>query len=52
MKLEEDKRILEEIRKRTKLGKPLGNEEFPETLSERIGFNLSFQSRGRPRKKN
>jgi len=50
MKLEEDKRILEEIRKRTKLGKPLGDGGFLETLSERIGFKLSFKSRGRPRR--
>jgi len=52
MKLEEEKKILGEIRKQTRLGKPLGDGGFLETLSDRIGFNLSFKSRGRPRKKN
>jgi putative transposase len=51
MKLQEDKKILEEIRKQTKLGKPLGDEGFLETLSDRIGLNLSFKPRGRPRGK-
>ena len=51
MKLEEDKEILDVIRKQTRLGKPLGNRGFIETLSERIDCNLSFRVRGRPRKK-
>jgi len=52
MKLQEDKKILEEIRTQTKLGKPLGDGGFIEALSERTGCNLSFidRSRGRPRK--
>jgi putative transposase len=46
----EDKRILEEIRKQTRSGKPLGDPEFLQTLSERIGCSLSFRLKGRPRK--
>ena len=51
MKLEEDKKILEVIRGQTRSGKPLGDGDFIETLSKRIGCNLSFRVRGRPRKK-
>src|SRR4030042_4368987 len=47
VKLEEDKRILEEIRKQTRSGKPLGDGGFLETLSEKMGCSLSFRSRGR-----
>jgi hypothetical protein len=50
MKLEEDKNILEEIRKQTGLGKPLGDGGFVKTLSERIGCRLSFRPRGRPKR--
>jgi putative transposase len=50
MKLEEDKKILEEIRKRMRLGKPLGDEGFIQNLSEKIGYSLSFRGRGRPRR--
>jgi putative transposase len=46
----EDKKITEEIRKQTRLGKPLGGPEFLLTLSERLGCNLSFRPKGRPRK--
>lgn len=49
---EEDKKTLEEIRKQTRLGKPLGNEGFLKTLSERLGYSLSFRPKGRPRIKN
>ena len=52
MKFVEDKKVLEEIRKQTGLGKPLGDEGFVKTLSERIGYGLSFRTKGRPRKKN
>src|SRR4030067_1544758 len=48
---EEDKKIIEEIRKQTRLGKPLGNGEFLKTLSEKLGRSLSFRPKGRPRKK-
>jgi len=50
VKLEEDKRILEEIRKQTRSGKPLGDGGFIEALSEKTGCNLSFRPKGRPRK--
>jgi len=47
----EDKKIIEEIRKQTRLGKPLGDGEFLKTLSENLGRSLSFRPKGRPRKK-
>lgn len=47
---EEDKKILEEIRKQTRLGKPLGDGGFLNTLSDRLGHDLSFRPKGRPRK--
>jgi putative transposase len=47
---EDDKKILEEIRKHTRLGKPLGDGGFLNTLSERLGHSLSFRPKGRPRK--
>jgi putative transposase len=50
VRLEQDKRTLEEIRKQTRSGKPLGNVGFLETLSEKIGYSLSFGPKGRPRK--
>jgi len=52
VKSEDDKRILEEIRSRTRSGKPLGDGGFVKTLSERIGYSLSFRTKGRPRKSN
>ncbi|OGQ13429.1 MAG: hypothetical protein A2026_03355 [Deltaproteobacteria bacterium RBG_19FT_COMBO_46_12] len=48
---EEDKKTIEEIRKQTRLGKPLGNGSFLNTLSEKLGCSLSFRPKGRPRKK-
>jgi putative transposase len=51
IRLEEDTMILEEIRKQTRSGKPLGDGEFLKTLSERLGCSLSFRPKGRPRKK-
>lgn len=52
MKLEEDRKTLEKIRKWTKSGKPLGDGGFMEALSERTSSDLSFidRPRGRPRK--
>jgi putative transposase len=46
---EDDKKIIEEIRKQTRLGKPLGDAEFVKALSERLGCSLSFRPKGRPR---
>jgi putative transposase len=51
MKLEEDKKILEEIRRQTKLGKPLGDAGFLDSLSEKLSCRLSFRPKGRPRKR-
>jgi putative transposase len=51
IRLEEDTMILEEIRKKTRSGKPLGDGGFLKTLSERLGCSLSFRPKGRPRKK-
>jgi len=42
---------MEEIRKHTRLGKPLGDGEFLNTLAERLGRSLSFKPKGKPRKK-
>jgi putative transposase len=52
MKSEEDKRFLEEIRKQTRLGKPLGDKGFLETLSGKFGCSFCFRPKGRPTKKN
>jgi putative transposase len=51
MKSDEDKRVLKEIRNQTRLGKPLGDEGFLESLSERLGYSLSFRPKGRPTKR-
>ena len=50
MKAEESKQVLEEIRKQTRVGRPLGDARFLENLSERLGCSLSFRPMGRPRK--
>jgi len=50
MKLEEDKKILEEIRKQTRLGKPFGEAEFLRTLSKKLGYEFIFRQKGRPGK--
>lgn len=47
---EEDKNMIGEIRKQTRLGKPLGDGAFIKTLSEKLGCSLSFRPKGRPRK--
>lgn len=47
---EEDKKIIEEIKKQTRSGKPLGDREFLNSLSEKFGHSLSFRPKGRPRK--
>jgi putative transposase len=51
MKSEESKSTLEEIRKQTISGKPLGGAGFLEILTSRLGCSFSFRPRGRPRKK-
>jgi len=48
---EEDKKIIEEIRKQTRSGKPFGDGGFLKILSEKLGCSLSFRPKGRPRKK-
>ncbi len=52
VKIEDDKKALNEIRKRTRSGKPLGDGGFLKTLSGKLGCSLSFRAKGRPRKKN
>jgi putative transposase len=47
---EQDKNIIEEIRKQTRLGKPLGDGQFLKTLSEGLGRSLYFRPKGRPPK--
>jgi len=46
----EDQRQQEEIRRKARLGKPLGDGGFCESLSLKLGCNLTFRTRGRPRK--
>ena len=46
MKAEENKQVLEEIRKYTRARKPLGDARFWENLSERLGCILSFKPIG------
>ena len=46
-----DRRLQEEIRRKTKLGKPLGDGRFCKSLSMKLGRNLTFRARGRPREK-
>jgi putative transposase len=51
MRRMEDKQVLEEIRRHTRLGKPLGDGGFLGTLSKRLGHRLVFRPKGRPRTK-
>jgi len=44
--------LLEEIRRQTKSGKPLGDAKFCESISSKLGRALIFRPRGRPRKNN
>jgi putative transposase len=48
---EQDKKVIEEIRRQTRSGRPLGGAEFLLTLSERLGCSLSLRPKGRPRKR-
>jgi putative transposase len=47
---EQDKKIIQEIRKQTRLGKPLGGGEFLKTLSAGLGRSIFFRPKGRPRR--
>jgi putative transposase len=49
MKRREDKQVVEKIRRHTRLGRPLGDGGFLETLSRRLGRSFVFRSKGRPR---
>jgi putative transposase len=40
---------LEEIRRHTQTGRPLGNEEFVKRIERRLGYPVQLRSRGRPR---
>jgi putative transposase len=50
VQLEDDKNTLDEIRKQTRLGRPLGDIGFLKGLSETLGCSLSFRPKGRPKK--
>ncbi len=50
--LAENKEEVENIRKHTLLGRPLGAEDFIAKLGKRLGRVLSVLPRGRPKKKN
>jgi putative transposase len=50
IKTEESKQLQEEIRHKTRSGRPLGDEGFLGTFSEKMGCNLCFRPKGRPRK--
>jgi putative transposase len=50
IRAEQENKVLEEIRKQTISGKPLGGPQFLVTLSERLGYSLSFKPKGRPKK--
>lgn len=50
IKTGEEKEVLEKIRRETRLGKPLGDGGFLETLSKQFGRMLVFRPKGRPQK--
>jgi len=52
MRGEENEGSLGEIRRQTRLGKPLGDESFLKTLSKRLNRSLIFRPKGRPKKGN
>jgi len=49
---DEDKVDLDVIGKQTRLGKPLGDRGFLETLPKKLGYKLNFRCKGRPKKGN
>lgn len=50
MEMDEDKGVVEEIRRQTRLGRPLGDEGFLQILSEQLRYHLFFRPQGRPKK--
>jgi putative transposase len=50
MRAGEDGQVLEDIRRQTRLGRPLGKEGFLQTLSRKLNYDMVFRPRGRPRK--
>ncbi len=50
MRIGEEEGVLEEIRRQTRLGKPLGGEGFLDALSKKFGCSFVFRPKGRPRK--
>ena len=51
MKSKEREEELEEIRTKTRLGKPHGGDDFIVELSRKLGRSLIFRPKGRPIKK-
>lgn len=51
MSAREIKREVANIRKKTKLGQPLGDRKFVNILSEKLGRKLTFKPKGRPTRK-
>ncbi len=49
--LDENEEKVEDIRKHTLLGRPLGTKDFIAKLGKRIGRALNVLPRGRPKKK-
>jgi len=50
LKIMDNREFLEEIRKQTRLGRPLGEGGFLQTLSRELNCRLVIRPRGRPRK--
>ena len=46
----EDKNDLENIRKATLKGKPIGKEKFLERIAKALGITIETRPKGRPRK--
>lgn len=47
---EQDSQVLEEIRRHTQTGRPLGSEAFLDDIERKVGYPVRLKSRGRPRK--
>ena len=52
LKTVDNREFLEEIRKQTRLGRPLGDEGFLQILSSKLDYCLIIRPKGRPRKAN
>jgi len=50
MRMPEEKAVLEEIRRQTRLGKPIGDGGFLKALAKRLSRSLVFRPKGRPKK--